>query len=292
MTLTLSMADTLINNSQETDYTYDHHPEEDNAPIDLSLLRINSFNNSSDRRRANSSPPQFPSHGSFSSSSAAATSPVKRPSPEPREADEPRRKKLFPSPPETKEDEEMSNRLGYKKVPLPADCNPARIRSSPVYNRSLSDRFASTGYTRGGVGQETAPSGNIVSSLPPRPRKPVFRRSVSDLSPAPSRYTAIDEADLANQETSEANKMLYVIKDGVRELDQWCNKLLHYSEAVKQDDTPKEEVEPQEEEQEKECKEGVKVDRVGEAFVVEINCPCGRNYRTLFSGRDCYYKLL
>lgn len=53
-----------------------------------------------------------------------------------------------------------------------------------------------------------------------------------------------------------------------------------------------EEVEPQEEEQEKECKEGVKVDRVGEAFVVEINCPCGRNYRTLFSGRDCYYKLL
>lgn len=33
--------------------------------------------------------------------------------------------------------------------------------------------------------------------------------------------------------------MLYVIKDGVRELDQWCNKLLHYSEAVKQDDTPK-----------------------------------------------------
>ena len=53
-----------------------------------------------------------------------------------------------------------------------------------------------------------------------------------------------------------------------------------------------EEVESREDEQEKECKEGVKVDRVGEAFVVEINCPCGRNYRTLFSGRDCYYKLL
>lgn len=33
--------------------------------------------------------------------------------------------------------------------------------------------------------------------------------------------------------------MLYVIKDGVRELDQWCNKLLHYGEAVKQDDCPK-----------------------------------------------------
>lgn len=57
--------------------------------------------------------------------------------------------------------------------------------------------------------------------------------------------------------------------------------------------TMQEEIESQEEEeQQKECKEGVKVDRVGEAFVVEINCPCGRNYRTLFSGRDCYYKLL
>lgn len=36
--------------------------------------------------------------------------------------------------------------------------------------------------------------------------------------------------------------MLYVIKDGVRELDQWCNKLLQYGEAVssvKQDDSPK-----------------------------------------------------
>ncbi|KAF8046906.1 hypothetical protein N665_3342s0005 [Sinapis alba] len=293
MTLTLSMAESLINNPGETDYSYDH-PEEDN--IDLSLLRINSFGNSSDRRRAISSPPQFPSHGSFSSSSTAATSPVKRPSPESKEADEPRRKKLFLSPPEAKEDEEMSNRLGYKKVPLPMDSNPTRIRPSPVYNRSLSDTFASTGYTRGGVAQETAPSGNIVSSLPPRPRKPMFRRSVSDVSPAPSmallRSSSREANDLANQETTEANKMLYVIKDGVRELDQWCNKLLHYGEAVKQDDTPKEEVELQEEEQEKECKEGVKVDRVGEAFVVEINCPCGRNYRTLFSGRDCYYKLL
>ncbi|KAG2327752.1 hypothetical protein Bca4012_036772 [Brassica carinata] len=296
MTLTLSMADTLLNNSQEADYSYDHHPEEDNTPIDLSLLRINSFGNSSDRRRANSSPPQFPSHGSFSSSSTVATSPVKRPSPEPKEGDEPRRKKLFLSPPETKEDEEMSNRLGYKKVPLPTDCNPTRIRSSPIYKRSLSDTFASTGYTRGGVAEETAPSGNIVSSLPPRPRKPVFRRSVSDISPAPSMSllgSSSREANLANQETSEANKMLCVIKDGVRELDQWCNKLLQYGEAVKQDDTPKEEAEwKEEEEQEKECKEGVKVDRVGEAFVVEINCPCGRNYRTLFSGRDCYYKLL
>ncbi|KAJ0240231.1 hypothetical protein HA466_0228870 [Hirschfeldia incana] len=264
------MADTLINNSsQESDYSYDHHPEEDNAPIDLSLLRINSFGNSSDRRRANSSPPQFQSFGSFSSSSTAATSPVKRPSPEPKEADEPRRKKLFLSPPETKEEdeEEMSNRLGYKKVQLPSDCNPTRIRPTPVYKRSLSDTFA-----RGGVARETAPSsGNVASSLPPRPRKPVFRRSVSDLSPAPSMAflgSSSREADLANQETSEANKMLYVIKDGVRELDQWCNKLLHYSEAVKQDDAPKEGFEPQEEEeQEKECKEGVKVDRVGEAFV-------------------------
>lgn len=202
MTLTLTMADSLINTSQETDYTYDHPPEEDNTPIDLSLLRINSFNNSSDRRRANSSPPQFPSHGSFSSSSAAATSPVKRPSPEPKEADEPRRKKLFPSPPEAKEDEEMSNRLGYKKVPL-----PARIRSSPVYKRSLSDTFGSR------VARETAPSGNMVSSLPPRPRRPVFGRSVSDLSPAPSMSllgSSSREANHASQETAEANKVTNV----------------------------------------------------------------------------------
>jgi hypothetical protein len=80
----------------------------------------------------------------------------------------------------------------------------------------------------------------------------MFRRSVSDLSPAPSsksllgssRSNAIPEGDLANPESSDANKMLYIIKDGVRELDQWCNKLLKYGEAVssgsvKQDDSPK-----------------------------------------------------
>nr|VDC79848.1 unnamed protein product [Brassica rapa] len=313
MTLTLSMAETLdalIDNSQETDYS-SAHPEEDNTNIDLSLLRINSFGNSSDRRRANSSPPQFPSHGSFGSPSpAAATSPVKRPSPESKDADEPRRKKLFlPQPRDAEDDETMSNRLGYSKIPL-----PSRVRSSPIYRRSLSDTFSS----RSGVAQETAPS------LPPRP--PVFRRCVSDVSPAASK--AFRGTDV------EANKMLYAIKNGVVELDQWCNKLLQYGESVKQDgssspkekliqrffdhawqrlikegvreldqwcnklinygevSSPKAEVESPEEEHDKECKEGVKVDRVGEAFVVEINCPCGRNYRTLFSGRDCYYKLL
>ncbi|KAG5404137.1 hypothetical protein IGI04_010256 [Brassica rapa subsp. trilocularis] len=278
MTLTLSMAETLdalIDNSQETDYS-SAHPEEDNTQnIDLSLLRINSFGNSSDRRRANSSPPQFPSHGSFGSPSpAAATSPVKRPSPESKEADEPRRKKLFLPQPRDAEDDETI--------------------------RSLSDTFSS----RSGVAQETAPS------LPPRP--PVFRRCVSDVSPAASK--AFHGTDV------EANKMLYAIKNGVVELDQWCDKLLHYGESVKQDgsspkrlikegvreldqwcnklinygedSSPKAQVESPEEEHDKECKEGVKVDRVGEAFVVEINCPCGRNYRTLFSGRDCYYKLL
>ncbi|VVB07380.1 unnamed protein product [Arabis nemorensis] len=303
--------ETLIDNTQEPDYSYD--PEEDD--IDLSLLRLNSFGNSSDhhRRRANSSPPQFQSYGSFGSSSTAATSPVKRPSPESKEAtDEPRRKKLFLPRPE-EEDEKMSNLMGYSKLPLPMNLNPNRIRSSPVYRRSLSDTFASpvgstfgSGYTRNGVAQESTPSGcNLVPSLPPRP--PIFRRSVSDVSPAPSktlfgssRPSAIPEADLVNPGSSEANKMLYVIKDGVRELDQWCNKLLKYGESVssvKQDDSSKgsmqeEDETTQEEEQQKECKEGVKVDRVGEAFVVEINCPCGRNYRTLFSGRDCYYKLL
>ncbi|CAN8247710.1 unnamed protein product [Cochlearia groenlandica] len=293
--------ETIIDNGQETDYSYDHEEDDD---IDLSILRLNSFGSYSDhRRRATSSPPQFQSYGSFGSSStiaAAATSTVKRPSPESKEADEPRRKKLFL--PQSEEDEKMSNLMGYSKVPLPIDCDPNRIRSSPLYRRSLSDTFAlpggsrsGSGYTtRNGVAQETAPSGHIVPSLPPRP--PLFRRSVSDVSPSPSksligssRSIAIPESDL------EANKMLYVIKDGVRELDQWCNKLLKYGEAVssvKQDDITKEEVEEEEEEQQRECKEGVKVDRVGEAFVVEINCPCGRNYRTLFSGRDCYYKLL
>ncbi|RID69552.1 hypothetical protein BRARA_C01640 [Brassica rapa] len=304
MTLTLSMAETLdalIDNSQETDYS-SAHPEEDNTNIDLSLLRINSFGNSSVRRRANSSPPQFPSHGSFGSSSpAAATSPVKRPSPESKDADEPRRKKLFlPQPRDAEDGETMSNRLGYSKIPLPVDSNPTRVRSSPIYRRSLSDTFSS----RSGVAQEAAPS------LPPRP--PVFRRCVSDVSPAASK--AFHGTDV------EANKMLYAIKNGVGELDQWCDKLLHYGESVKQDGTspkrlikegvreldqwcnklinygedssPKAQVESPEEEHDKECKEGVKVDRVGEAFVVEINCPCGRNYRTLFSGRDCYYKLL
>lgn len=203
MTLTLSMAETLdalIDNSQETDYS-SAHPEEDNTQnIDLSLLRINSFGNSSDRRRANSSPPQFPSHRSFGSSSpAAATSPVKRPSPESKDADEPRRKKLFlPQPRDAEDDETMSNRLGYSKIPLPVDSNPTRVRSSPIYRRSLSDTFSS----RSGVAQETAPS------LPPRP--PVFRRCVSDVSPATAKafHGSVQENDLANQETSEANKVI------------------------------------------------------------------------------------
>jgi len=209
--------ETLIANSQEVDYSYD--PEEDD--IDLSLLRLNSFGNSSDRRRANSSPPQFKSYGSFgSSSTTATTSPVKRPSPESKQGDEPRRKKLFIPRPEEEED---PNLMGYSKIPLPVvEFNPTQIRS-PLYKRSLSDTFASpvgstfgsggSGYTRNSVAQETSPPSGNVPSLPPRPR--MFRRSVSDLSPAPSsksllgssRSNAIPEGDLANPESSDANKV-------------------------------------------------------------------------------------
>lgn len=220
--MTLIMAETLetlIDNSQEVDYSFD--PEEDD--IDLSLLRLNSFGNSSDRRRANSSPPQFQSYGSFGSSSTnATTSPVKRPSPESKEADEPRRKKLFlPRPEEEEEEEEDANLMGYSKIPLPTvDLNPNRIRSSPLYKRSLSDTFASpvgSGYTRNGVAQETSPSSGNAPSLPPRP--PMFRRSVSDVSPAPSskallrssRSNAISEVDFLNPESSEANKVRKIL---------------------------------------------------------------------------------
>ncbi|CAA7049576.1 unnamed protein product [Microthlaspi erraticum] len=83
-----------------------------------------------------------------------------------------------------------------------------------------------------------------------------------------------------------------LIIDGVRELDQWWNKLLKYGEvvlsSVKQDDSSKYGVSDldqwcdelpnysvkqyyspkAENESQEECKEGVKVDRVGEAFKV------------------------
>ncbi|EFH59857.1 hypothetical protein ARALYDRAFT_899152 [Arabidopsis lyrata subsp. lyrata] len=62
-----------------------------------------------------------------SSSTTSTTSPVKRPSPESKEADEPRRKKLFLQ----RSEEEDANLIGYSKIPLPVvEFNPTRIRSS------------------------------------------------------------------------------------------------------------------------------------------------------------------
>ncbi|XP_010557017.1 PREDICTED: uncharacterized protein LOC104826159 [Tarenaya hassleriana] len=292
------MAETLIENHQEADYSYELEEEED---IDLSLLRLNSFgSSSSDRRRSNSSPPKFHSSGgSLSSSPYAAVSvgsPGKRPSPESKDSDGPLRKKHFLRP---AEDDANPNLQGYTKISLPIDLSPNRTRSPLLFRRSLSDSFASSGHARP-VAQEASPSGNVAPPLPPRP--PLFRRSVSDITPAPAKTfrgssssVAIPEADLGKMGTSEADKMLLVIKDGAQELDQWCNKLLRYRQAAssseKQNDDPKGADETEELRCE-EFKEGVKVDRVGEAFVVEINCPCSKSYRVLFSGRDCYYKLL
>ncbi|KAK0570977.1 hypothetical protein LWI29_009395 [Acer saccharum] len=43
---------------------------------------------------------------------------------------------------------------------------------------------------------------------------------------------------------------------------------------------------------EADIEESVSVERAGECLIIHFKCPCGKGYRILISGRNCYYKLM
>lgn len=48
----------------------------------------------------------------------------------------------------------------------------------------------------------------------------------------------------------------------------------------------------EEAEEEEENQEAVSVGVIGDCLSLDFNCPCGKGYQIVLSGKKCYYKLL
>ncbi|XP_015076070.1 uncharacterized protein LOC107020289 [Solanum pennellii] len=97
---------------------------------------------------------------------------------------------------------------------------------------------------------------------------------------------------LVNNGESPAAMRLKRMKDGMREMRQWCDLMIQEEEVtlheenkiVKDDETDSGGGEAL-------CEEAVWVERMGNCLILHFKCPCGKGYQILLFGNNCYYKL-
>lgn len=89
------------------------------------------------------------------------------------------------------------------------------------------------------------------------------------------------------------------MRDGVRVMKQWLDEVMHEG---KEDEFEDEEEDggyvehkngaPKYHEPQAESEEAVSVETSGKVLIIHIKCPCGKGFRILLFGNNCYYKLL
>ncbi|KAK6788616.1 hypothetical protein RDI58_012414 [Solanum bulbocastanum] len=95
-----------------------------------------------------------------------------------------------------------------------------------------------------------------------------------------------------NNGESPTTMRLKRMKDGMREMRQWCDLMIQEEEEtsheenkiVKDDETDSGGGEAL-------CEEAVWVERMGNCLILHFKCPCGKGYQILLCGNNCYYKL-
>ncbi|KAK6254638.1 hypothetical protein QUC31_016371 [Theobroma cacao] len=241
------------------------------SPLDLSLLRIDSFNNGTTTDVSNTHRNHRSSCASCGGTGYISTTsnPMKRPSPEP--LTEPKPKKLVL--------DRNHPLFGFSKVSLP----PPPTQSLPILRRCVSDPSSSPGTNTQSppgnaniVGESPLSKGSASASALP-PKAPALRRSASDPYPSPGRTC---------KEESPSAKRLKRMEDRMREMSKW------FHDAMREDENMVCAEEATKDDYELECEEDVSVEREGECVVICFKCPCGKGYKILLLGGDCYYKLI
>ncbi|TMW91686.1 hypothetical protein EJD97_014022 [Solanum chilense] len=103
----------------------------------------------------------------------------------------------------------------------------------------------------------------------------------------------VHELGSVNNGESPSAMRLKRMKDGMREMRQWCDLMIQEEEEVtlheenkivKDDETDSGGGEAL-------CEEAVWVERMGNCLILHFKCPCGKGYQILLFGNNCYYKL-
>uniref|UniRef100_A0A3Q7GDT9 Uncharacterized protein n=1 Tax=Solanum lycopersicum TaxID=4081 RepID=A0A3Q7GDT9_SOLLC len=176
--------------------------------------------------------------------------------------------------------------------------------SSDTYNINNSNHFQ--GFIK--IPLQNDQESPVTPSPSPSPAKPPLAppfprplyRTTSDptgKSPKPPSHPSwspnVQElgGSVNNGETPSAMR-LKRMKDGMREMRQWCDLMIQEEEVtlheenkiVKDDETDSGGGEAL-------CEEAVWVERMGNCLILHFKCPCGKGYQILLFGNNCYYKL-
>ncbi|KAK8490226.1 hypothetical protein V6N13_064169 [Hibiscus sabdariffa] len=250
---------------QEPEFQVPLQEEEDlelQESINLSFLHLDNFNNNSSSSSAQQN---------LHSCATCACNPMKRPSPE----------SIFELKPKKPLLENHPYSLsGFSKLPL------------PQLRRTVSDPFTPTKTSLSDTAKalEDAPlsKGSASSSLPPKP--PVLTRTVSDpiFTPAKSLSRASSSQEMGMeliQEESPSSKRLKSIKLRMNEITNSWGETVKEMESLLCTEATKDKGEL-------DCEEAVTVKKIGECLDLHFKCPCGKGYKILLSGKNCYYKLI
>ncbi|KAK8634025.1 hypothetical protein V6N13_014854 [Hibiscus sabdariffa] len=221
--------------------------------INLSFLHLDNSNNSAQQNRH--------------SCATCACNPMKRP---PESIFEPKPKK-----PLLENHPYPYSLSGFSKLPL------------PQLRRTVSDPFTPTRTSLSDTAKalEDTPlsKGSVSSSLPLKP--PVLTRTVSDPIFSPAKSLSRASSSELIQEESPSSKRLKSIKLRMSEITNSWGETVKEMENLLCTEATKDKGEL-------DCEEAVTVEKTGECLDLHFKCPCGKGYKILLSGKNCYYKLI
>ncbi|KAG5538989.1 hypothetical protein RHGRI_019515 [Rhododendron griersonianum] len=211
---------------------------------------------------------------------------------------------------------------GFTKIPLPIAspfswASPDYSQSAPTLRRCVSDPVSSPGISNKGgdtsgvlTNHPLSPEdAKIVaaSASTPSPAKAgssasvnlpvvqaILRRSFSDPSPKASQAAMTQPELKVGSSDFEFDRM----KDGMREMRQWLDEVMREGEEEEVEEDGGSELlddingAPKDHEPKTESEEAVSVETSGKVLIIHIKCPCGKGFRILLYGNNCYYKLL
>ncbi|GMI79108.1 hypothetical protein like AT2G32235 [Hibiscus trionum] len=152
---------------------------------------------------------------------------------------------------------------GFSKLPLPQLRRTVSEPFTPT-KTSLSD-------TAKALEDTPMSKGSASSSLPPKPL---------------SRASSSQEMDVELvREESPSSKRLKSIKLRMNEITNSWGETVKEMENLLCSEATKDKGEL-------DCEEAVTVEKIGECLDLHFKCPCGKGYKILLSGKNCYYKLI
>ncbi|KAG5603744.1 hypothetical protein H5410_025236 [Solanum commersonii] len=203
-------------------------------------------------------------------------------------------------------EEPFPKRTATVLPPISTAADGGAIVAADTYNNNNSNHFQ--GFIK--IPLQNNQESPVTPSPTPSPAKPPLAppfpqplyRTTSDptgKSPKPPSHRTLtrtsswspNELNFNNGE-SPTTMRLKRMKDGMREMRQWCDLMIQEEEEtfheenkiVKDDEIDSGGGEAL-------CEEAVWVERMGNCLILHFKCPCGKGYQILLCGNNCYYKL-